>query len=232
MSRLSSPTFSGSACPTGLNRCSLTEAAQPRNDDRVKMPKSSDISPADTPVSWLNGQLLIAMPGMPDPRFDRTVLYICSHSAEGAMGLIINRTFADVQFSDLMGQLGITGSVPVDLPVHFGGPVDSSRGFILHSADYHSDQTLLVDDQVALTATKDILQAIVSGGGPARAIFALGYASWHAGQLDSEIQANAWLTAPAPGDLIFDPDLDAKWDRAIGSLGFSAGMLSGEAGHA
>jgi putative transcriptional regulator len=186
------------------------------------------------PVSpiWLNGQLLIAMPGMPDPRFGRTVLYVCAHSADGAMGLIVNRAFAEVRFADLMTQLGIQGGYAPDRPVHFGGPVDSSRGFVLHSLDFQAEKTLVVDDQIALTATRDILQAIVAGGGPHRAIFALGYAEWSPGQLDSEIQANDWLTAPADQDLIFDPDLDGKWGRAIGRLGIDPAMLSGSAGHA
>ncbi len=182
--------------------------------------------------TWLNGQLLIAMPGMQDPRFDRTVLYICTHSSDGAMGLVINRAFGEIRFCDLMNQLGIEGSIDQDRPVHFGGPVDSSRGFVLHSADFRADQTLVIDEQVALTATKDILQAIVDGRGPDSAIFALGYAKWFAGQLDSEIQANAWLTAPANSKLIFDRELDTKWERAIGQLGFSPAMLSDNAGHA
>jgi putative transcriptional regulator len=181
---------------------------------------------------WLNGQLLIAMPGMQDPRFGRTVLYMCTHSAEGAMGLVINRAFGEIRFADLMGQLGIHGALSEDRPVHFGGPVDSSRGFVLHSADFQTDQTLVIDARVALTATKDILQAIVDGNGPDSAIFALGYASWSPGQLDSEIQANAWLTAPADAALIFDSDLETKWERAISQLGFDPAMLSDAAGHA
>lgn len=189
-------------------------------------------SPTSNDTPWLNGQLLIAMPGMQDPRFGRTVLYICSHSAEGAMGLVINRAIGEIRFSDLMNQLGIVGSGHQDRPVHFGGPVDSSRGFVLHSADFQTDQTLAIDDKVALTATKDILQAIVAGNGPDNAIFALGYASWVAGQLDSEIQENVWLNAPADVDLIFDPHLETKWARAIGQLGFDPAMLSGAAGHA
>jgi putative transcriptional regulator len=183
-------------------------------------------------TGWLNGQLLIAMPRMPDPRFGRTVLYMCAHSPDGAMGLIINRAFGEVRFVDLMSQLGIEGPSAPDRPVHFGGPVDSSRGFVLHSTDFQADQTLVVDDKVALTATRDILQAIAAGAGPHRAIFALGYASWAPGQLDSEIQANDWLTAPADQDLIFDPDLDSKWEKAISRLGFDPAMLSGAAGHA
>ena len=171
--------------------------------------------------TWLNGQLLIAMPGMQDPRFGRTVLYLCTHTADGAMGLVINRAFGEIRFADLMNQLGIEGASNQDRPVHFGGPVDSSRGFVLHSADFRVDQTLVIDDKVALTATKDILQAI-----------ALGYAKWFAGQLDSEIQENVWLNAPADLGLIFDRELDTKWERAIGQLGFDPAMLSGDAGHA
>ncbi len=182
--------------------------------------------------TWLNGQLLIAMPGMQDPRFGHTVLYICTHSSEGAMGLVINRAIGEIRFADLMSQLGIEGASDQDRPVHFGGPVDSSRGFVLHSAEFRTDQTLVIDDHVALTATKDILQAIVDGTGPDSAIFALGYAKWFAGQLDSEIQANAWLTAPADRSLIFDRELDTKWERAIGQLGFHPAMLSGHSGHA
>jgi putative transcriptional regulator len=148
------------------------------------------------------------------------------------MGLIINRAFGDVRFADLMKQLGIDGGRDRDRPVHFGGPVESGRGFVLHSSDFQADQTLVVDGNVALTATKDILQAIVDGTGPQNAIFALGYASWAAGQLDSEIQANDWLTAPADHDLIFDPELATKWERAIARLGVSPAMLSDTAGHA
>lgn len=187
---------------------------------------------AQEQATWLNGQLLIAMPSMPDPRFGRSVLYLCAHSADGAMGLIINRAFGEVRFADLMGQLGIEGPTALDRPVHFGGPVDSSRGFVLHSTDFQAEQTLVVDDNVALTATRDILQAMATGTGPDHAIFALGYASWAPGQLDSEIQANDWLTAPADRDLIFDLDLETKWERAIARLGFSPAMLSGHAGHA
>jgi putative transcriptional regulator len=192
----------------------------------------SPICDVMAPPDWLHGQLLIAMPNMADPRFGRTVLYMCAHSPEGAMGLIINRAFGDVRFADLMGQLGIQGVRDRDRPVHFGGPVESGRGFVLHSSDFQADQTLVVDGNVALTATKDILQAIVDGTGPHKAIFALGYASWAAGQLDSEIQANDWLTAPADHDLIFDLELATKWERAIARLGVSPAMLSDTAGHA
>jgi putative transcriptional regulator len=172
------------------------------------------------------------MPGMQDPRFGRTVVYMCAHNAEGAMGLIINRTLGEVRFADLMNELGIKGPMCRHRPVHFGGPVDSSRGFVLHSTDFQSDQTLVIGGDVALTATRDILQAIVEGHGPDRAIFALGYAKWSPGQLDSEIQQNAWLTAPAERAILFDRDLDTKWERAIALLGIDPAMLSDEAGHA
>ena len=167
---------------------------------------------------------------MEDQRFGRTVVYMCSHNAEGAMGLIINRTMGEVRFEDLMKELGIKGPAARHRPVHFGGPVDSSRGFVLHSADFQSDQTLVVGTDVALTATRDILQAIVEGRGPNRAIFALGYAKWFAGQLDSEIQANAWLTAPAEraqscSTATFETEVGTR-HRA---LGFDPAMLSGDA---
>lgn len=186
----------------------------------------------DDPL-YLTGQLLIAMPGMPDPRFARSVIYVCAHNAEGAMGLVINRLFGAITFNDLIDQLGIeTGPLKSDLRIHFGGPVDSGRGFVLHSVDFIREGTMLVDEDVALTATIDILRAIAEGDGPRHSLLALGYAGWGAGQLDAEIQANGWLTAPADEAILFDHDLDTKWERAIAKLGFQVSMLSGEAGHA
>lgn len=181
----------------------------------------------------LAGQLLIAMPGMADPRFARTVVYICAHGAEGAMGLVVNRLFGSVSLSDLLDQLGIENakSAP-DMPVHFGGPVETGRGFVLHSGEFQREGTMVVDDTVALTATVDILRAIADGQGPVHSLLALGYASWGAGQLDSEIQANGWLTAPADSQILFDRDIDTKWERAIAKLGATPSMLSAEAGHA
>src|SRR5262249_33633169 len=151
------------------------------------------------------------------------VLYMCAHSPEGAMGLIINRAFGEVRFADLMNQLGIEGGVVPDRPVHFGGPVDSGRGLVLHSTDFQAEQTLVVDDNVALTATVDILKATAGGTGPHRAIFALGYPSGGPGQLVSEIQAKGWRPVPADLELIFDPELDTKWERAIARLGVNPG---------
>ena len=183
--------------------------------------------------SSLTGQLLVAMPQMSDPRFARSVVYLCAHSADGAMGLVVNRLINSLTFRSLLEQLGLDSDPPAfDMPVHFGGPVESSRGFVLHSADYVQDSTLLINDDIALTATIDVLRAIAEGKGPARRVLALGYAGWAAGQLDAEIQANGWLLVPADPDLVFDPDNDTKWERALAKIGIDLTLLSSEAGHA
>lgn len=182
---------------------------------------------------YLTGQLLIAMPGMTDPRFQRTVIYMCAHNDDGAMGLVVNRLFGSVTFEDLLEQLEIDIQEPLaNMPVHYGGPVESGRGFVLHSTDYVRDGTLVVDDEVALTATIDILRAISENRGPRRNILLLGYAGWGPGQLDAEIQANGWLNVPCDESLLFDPELDTKWERSIAKLGVSLSTLSAEAGHA
>jgi len=182
---------------------------------------------------YLNGKLLIAMPGMQDSRFAQTVIYMCAHNDEGAMGLVLNKVLDSLTFPDLLAQLGIESAGLGDqIKIHFGGPVESSRGFVLHSPDYMRDATLLVDEHVALTATVDILRAIAAGGGPRHSLLALGYAGWGPGQLDSEIMANGWLHAPADDDLLFDTNMDTKWQRAIGKLGIDPLMLSETAGHA
>jgi putative transcriptional regulator len=182
---------------------------------------------------YLTGQLLIAMPGMADPRFARTVVYVCAHNEEGAMGLVINRLIGSITFPDLLEQLGIENAgIGRNIEVHFGGPVESGRGFVLHSGDYEQDGTLKVSNHLSLTATIDILRDIASGGGPRLSMLALGYAGWGPGQLDSEIQANGWLHVEADEELVFDQNLDGKWERAISKLGIDPSMLSGEAGHA
>lgn len=182
---------------------------------------------------YLAGQLLIAMPGMADPRFQRTVIYLCAHNEDGAMGLVVNKLFGNITFSDLLEQLDMDApAVGADTPVHYGGPVESGRGFVLHSTDYVREGTLVVDEEVALSATIDILRALSNGAGPERSILLLGYAGWGPGQLDAEIHANGWLTAPCQESLLFDPDLSAKWERSIATLGVDPRMLSGEAGHA
>lgn len=184
-------------------------------------------------AGYLTGQLLIAMPNMRDPRFARSVIYVCAHNADGAMGLVVNRLVGSVTFPDLLEQLGIEGGTTCEeIRVHFGGPVESGRGFVLHSGDYSHDSTLQVDKETALTATVDILSDIAQGRGPQRSLLALGYAGWGPGQLDSEFQANGWLSVAADEALIFDDDLDSKWERAIGKLGIDVSSLSGEAGHA
>jgi putative transcriptional regulator len=181
----------------------------------------------------LVGQLLVAMPGMRDPRFAKTLVYICAHSPEGAMGLVINRVLESLTFGDLLEQLGITPP-PAEhaINIHFGGPVETGRGFVLHSPDYKQEGTLVVASDVSLTATVDILRAIAAGRGPRHRLLALGYAGWGPGQLDGEIRANGWLHVAADEDLVFDPNLDSKWDRAMAKIGIDPRMLSDAAGHA
>jgi len=182
---------------------------------------------------YLAGQMLIAMPQMQDPRFARTVVYLCAHTAEGAMGLVVNRLFNALTFPDLLEQLDITPTVACDpIRVHFGGPVESGRGFVLHTADYCQETTLMVDKEVGLTATVDVLRAIADGSGPSKSLLALGYSGWNAGQLDSEILENAWLNVPADPELLFGTELDHKWERALAKLGANPLLLSSEAGHA
>ena len=194
------------------------------------MSASSQRGPGD---GYLTGSLLIAMPTMRDPRFARTVIYLCAHNADGAMGLVINRLVGSVTFPDLLRQLGVdTVSVDKEIRVHFGGPVESGRGFVLHSGEYKHDSTLQVASKVALTATVEILRDIAMGRGPKRSLLALGYAGWGPGQLDSEIQANGWLHVDSDERLVFDDDLTNKWERAIGKLGIDISLLSSEAGHA
>ncbi len=200
-----------------------------RRHNRVMTQVTSD----EDKSGYLTGQLLIAMPQMQDPRFERSVIYICVHNAEGAMGLLVNRRAEELTFPELLQQLGIeTGNPPAELPIHIGGPVESGRGFVLHTNDYAQGSTIRVDDMVNLTATIDILKDIAEGHGPRQALLALGYAGWGAGQLDGEIQQNAWLNVPADETLIFDSSLEKKWERSIAKLGVDISLLSGDAGHA
>jgi putative transcriptional regulator len=191
---------------------------------------------------YLDGQFLIAMPSMSDKRFVRSVIYMCAHSAQGAMGLIINQRAPHISFPELLEKLSIesdakSGEVVrpdlVDMDVHVGGPVDTGLGFVLHSSDYFAaDSTLPINEEVSLTATVEILRAIAGGTGPNRAILALGYAGWRPGQLEDEIQANGWLHCPADLDLLFDRDLDQKYERALFKIGVNPSHLVSEAGHA
>ncbi|HEY1722757.1 MAG TPA: YqgE/AlgH family protein [Magnetospirillaceae bacterium] len=191
------------------------------------------MSEAIKATGYLTGQMLIAMPQMQDPRFSRTVVYICAHTAEGAMGLVVNRLFNALSFPDLLEQLNIKPTPICDqIRVHFGGPVEAGRGFVLHSTDYVQETTLLVDELVGLTATVDVLKAIAEGQGPRSSLLALGYAGWAAGQLDTEIRDNAWLNVSADEELLFGDAIDDKWQKAIAKIGVDFSMLSGDAGHA
>ena len=190
---------------------------------------------------YLDGQFLIAMPGMQDTRFARSVVYLCAHSSDGAMGIMINQPAPQITFRDLLVQLSIIPEgTEIRLPgtagrmqVHRGGPVETGRGFVLHSSDYFiENSTLPIDEHVCLTATLEILKAIAVGTGPQNAMLALGYAGWAPGQLETEIQSNGWLHCAATPELIFDTDLEAKYGRVLGMIGVDPVRLSGEAGHA
>jgi putative transcriptional regulator len=194
-------------------------------ESRTPLEKLSDVS--------LAGQLLVAMPQMSDPRFTRTVIYMCAHSSQGAMGLVVNRVFDKMSFPELLSQLNIeSGPQTRPIRIHAGGPVESAHGFVLHSDDYVRQGTMRVTDGIALTATVDILKAIAEGDGPRHSLLALGYAGWGPGQLESEIIRNSWLTVPSQQSLIFSSEVDRVWERALAILGANPTTLSGEAGHA
>ena len=181
----------------------------------------------------LTGQLLIAMPGMQDPRFEKTVIFVCAHNADGAMGLIVNKPIESVTFPDLLEQLNLADHGTSNLiDVQLGGPVEGTRGFVLHSLDYIRDATIVVDEETALTATLDILREIAVGDGPRRCFLALGYAGWGAGQLDREIINNGWLNVESDEELVFGENLGNKWGRALEKMGIDPRMLSDSFGHA
>jgi len=199
--------------------------------------KTSDLSTSN----FLDGKLLIAMPGMKDPRFERAVILMCAHSSDGAMGIILNQPDNEINFGDLIDQLEISdderlSSLEGDLvykPVHVGGPVDTRRGFVLHSADYNADKsTLSINAGVCLTATVDILCAIACDKGPAQSFLALGYAGWAPGQLENELASNGWLHCAVDADLVFNSDFDDKYERALALLGIDPAFLAAEPGHA
>jgi len=190
---------------------------------------------------YLEGHMLVAMPGMSDPRFARAVIYLCAHSKDGAMGLVVNQRARRIKFPDLLVQLEVIDEhEAIRLPkraggmqVLKGGPVETQRGFVLHSSDYHADDTTMpIDRDVSLTATLDILRAIASDSGPYQAILALGYAGWSPGQLEEEIQQNGWLSCEADNDLLFGEDLESKYARALRKIGIDPAMLVSSAGHA
>jgi putative transcriptional regulator len=194
-----------------------------------------------TKSPYLDGQLLIAMPSMSDTRFERSVIYMCAHSEQGAMGIIINKTTPMISFGDLLSQLDVGGGEEAiepsrelsEMPVLFGGPVEQGRGFVLHTSDYFTaDSSLPVAENIALTATIDILRAMAKGEGPERAVLALGYSGWAPGQLENEIQHNGWLTCPADEELLFGLDYAERYAAALKKLKIDPGMLSTDAGHA
>ena len=201
----------------------------------------SDHFSSSAETGSLEGHMLIAMPTMGDQRFARSLVYLCAHSADGAMGIIVNKRSRSLKFAELLVQLEVIGEADaIRLPsrvgavqVLRGGPVERGRGFVLHSPDYHaSSATLAIDRDVSLTATVDVLRALAQGEGPRRAVLALGYAGWAGGQLEQEIQQNGWLTCPADESLIFDDDHASKYDRALRKLGVDPALLVSDAGHA
>ncbi len=188
----------------------------------------------------LSGQLLIAMPGMSDTRFDKSVIYMCAHSEQGAMGLIINKAAPLMRFGDLLAQLDLLPGSPPDctpdmlaMPVLYGGPVEQERGFVLHSSDYLSGEaSLSVSNSIAITATIDILRDMASGRGPARSLLALGYSGWAPGQIEDEIQRNGWLTCEADDEIVFRLDFAQRYNAALRKLKIDPAMLSSMSGHA
>lgn len=193
-----------------------------------------------TAVSSLKDQCLVAMPGMQDERFIKTVIYLVGHGEDGAMGLVINQSLEDIQFSEVLEDMKLGSSEDLiclpsvrDRQVLRGGPVDTSRGFVLHTTDYQgAGDTYDVSDQICLTATTEALKAISIGPGPEKSLFALGYCGWGPGQLENELKDNGWLTVPSSSGLLFDAPLDDRYDKALAQLGISPAQLSSEAGHA
>lgn len=191
----------------------------------------------DKEEQYLTGKLLLAMPSMSDPRFERAVIFICGHDENGAMGLMVNHTLVGIKIEQLLDQLGLTSDINVDLealnmPVMNGGPVDTGRGFLLHGSDFNQEDTIRIDDDFGVTGTIEALKDIAAGKTPEQMLFILGYAGWDAGQLENEISQNAWLVVdPDPG-LIFSAEADDKWQQAVQKLGFDPAMLSNAGGRA
>ncbi len=186
----------------------------------------------NNPVSLTN-QFLIAMPGLQDANFHHTVTYLCQHGREGAMGIVINRP-SGLRLNDILEQLEISDSAlsSAEQPIYIGGPVQTDRGFVLHSSGSEWDSTLQITPAISITTSRDILDAIAQGKGPEKSLIALGYAGWGVGQLEQEMSANAWLNGPAPEHVLFDLPAEARWEAAAKALGIDLNLLSGEAGHA
>lgn len=181
----------------------------------------------------LGGKFLVATPQMQDPRFARAVIYVCNHDKDGAMGLVVNKT-KDMPLSKMLGHIGIKGEVKVaDSPVLSGGPVDTNRGFVLHSPDFQNDKnSLKLSDSLMMTSTKDVLESLVADNAPDKAVLAVGYAGWSKGQLETELQNNAWLVVDGDEALIFDTDMNGKWTKALAKIGVTPDMLSATGGSA
>ena len=196
--------------------------------------KTTD-NPPTVEASYLSGKLLLAMPGIGDPRFHRSVIFLCVHDEQGAMGLVINTEVPDINFGQVIDNLGLQSDIEVDLdalklPVISGGPVEGSRGFLLHTAEFRHQDTIEISPEFSLTGTTDALQDIIDGKGPDEALFILGYAGWTAGQLEQELQQNAWLVLDPDPDLVFAPDIHAKWTLALDKPGLDPALLSSDTG--
>ncbi len=208
------------------------DAAAPETSRKPRA-RRAKTAPARGLGSYLTGQTLIAMPGLHDPRFAGSVVYLCAHNADGAMGLVLNQPLPGISFDDLVKQLKLEPHPPERrLRMRHGGPVETGRGFVLHSTDWSSDGSMRVTDGLALTASLDILQAVAGGGGPRQAVLALGYAGWGPGQLENEIQENSWLSVTADESLLFAEDTGQMWRQAMALLKVDPGLLSTVAGRA
>jgi len=183
---------------------------------------------------FMSGQLLLALPGIGDPRFDRVVVAMCLHDEAGAMGITINQPHPSVHLGDVLRELGLTASTPQvrDAPIYVGGPVEPGRGFVLHSADYSSAATVDIGGHWSMTGTRDILQALAEGRGPQQWLVALGYAGWAAGQLEEELRQHGWLAAPAQEALLYEMPAENRWAAAYAGLGINVSHLSAQSGHA
>jgi putative transcriptional regulator len=183
--------------------------------------------------SYLDGQLLIATPSMTDPRFEKAVILVCVHNAEGAMGIIINKLFADIDFKKLISELNITSTEHTGkLDIHFGGPVEIGYGFVLHSKETIFEGSLPINDQISLNTSIDMIRMLATGNGPENALLALGYTGWGAGQLEEELIQNSWLHAPYDKTLVFCADIKDKWHAALSSIGVELSTLSDSIGRA
>ena len=209
------------------------QSDRPRPDPATCDPTHPEGAAQDATRADLTGKLLVAMPGMTDPRFARSVVCICAHSGDGSMGLVINRPLPELRLRDLLSRLELAPGDAPDLPVHYGGPVESGRGFVLHSSDYHVDgATLRVTSSLAMTATLEVLSDFSAGKGPERALMALGYAGWAPGQLEAEFLENGWLSVDSDCELVFQVEDELKWAGALAAMGVDPTLLSAAAGHA